>query len=245
MSVLPRLLACVGIAFVLDAQQSLGGDFLEGNPLNYVLVAGDSLDDEVGRSFDVIVGPGPEVTSEFSIAEVDISDFHVAIRFDNPTGFAANRLFNGPKITDTMDAIPPFGNVVVDEANSSALFATSRIAFNSDLLFLDLGGLAFPAGHQIALYIAPVSPGDANGDGKVNSQDLNALGLNWQLEGKVWSEGDFNNDGKVNSSDLNLLALHWQDGVIETRVSAIVPEPGAGALLLMLTLSSALIRRIL
>lgn len=78
---------------------------------------------------------------------------------------------------------------------------------------------------------SPLTPGDANGDGQVDSQDLNAVGLNWQLDGKVWVDGDFNGDGTVDAGDLNLLALHWQSGSNEVANSA-VPEPSTNVMML-------------
>jgi hypothetical protein len=73
--------------------------------------------------------------------------------------------------------------------------------------------------------------GDANDDGKVDVADLNAVGLNWRMSGKTWSDGDFNDDGEVNAADLNILALNWQFGVGNP---ASVPEPGTVSMLMTL-----------
>ncbi len=67
---------------------------------------------------------------------------------------------------------------------------------------------------------API-PGDANGDGKVDSADLNIVSDNWQGTGKTWAEGDFNGDGVVDSADLNILSDNWQSG----GSAPSVPEP--------------------
>ncbi len=72
-------------------------------------------------------------------------------------------------------------------------------------------------------FAAPFVKGDANLDGTLNASDLNALALNWQQSGAVWSTGDFTGEGLVNASDLNLLALNWQSSI--PQAAAAVPEP--------------------
>ena len=55
--------------------------------------------------------------------------------------------------------------------------------------------------------------GDANLDGRIDVQDLNRVGINWQMEVSGWSRGDFDGDGIVNVADLNAVGLNWQRGV--------------------------------
>ena len=72
--------------------------------------------------------------------------------------------------------------------------------------------------------------GDANLDGQVDGEDLNALALNWRSEQIVgWAQGDFTADGNVDSDDLNLLALNWQSTNAVAAASA-VPEPSSAVL---------------
>jgi hypothetical protein len=75
-------------------------------------------------------------------------------------------------------------------------------------------------------------PGDANGDGKVDSSDATILAGNWQANGPAasWSTGDFNGDGIINSSDATILAGNWQ----ATANYATVPEPSTWCGLLAL-----------
>ena len=54
--------------------------------------------------------------------------------------------------------------------------------------------------------------GDANFDGKVDSMDLNTLGINWQQNISGWANGDFDGDGFVGTSDLNYIAINWGYG---------------------------------
>ncbi len=72
--------------------------------------------------------------------------------------------------------------------------------------------------------------GDANLDGRVDSQDLNALALNWQAETRSWCGGDFNADGVVGSADLNLLGINWQVDVAAPPVMAAPALPAEAAM---------------
>ena len=83
---------------------------------------------------------------------------------------------------------------------------------------------------------APMIPGDANGDGKVDGSDVTILASNWQAgvgnpdpDTITWAMGDFNGDGQVGGSDVTILAGNWQYGVEITATS--VPEPSILVLL--------------
>jgi len=72
--------------------------------------------------------------------------------------------------------------------------------------------------------------GDLNGDGAVNSGDLDLVRGNW---GTTHPAGDANGDGVVNSGDLDIVRANWG-----ATAAATVPEPGMtmlafGLLLLM------------
>ena len=53
----------------------------------------------------------------------------------------------------------------------------------------------------------PYNFGDANLDGTINAQDLNALGQNWQASTNLWSRGDFTADGFVDGQDF----IEWNN----------------------------------
>jgi hypothetical protein len=78
------------------------------------------------------------------------------------------------------------------------------------------------AGYQpyIEIYYheeASLTPGDANGDGKVNVSDLSLLAANYGVtSGATWAMGDFTKDGAVNVSDLSLLAANYGTGSTDT-----------------------------
>ncbi len=75
-------------------------------------------------------------------------------------------------------------------------------------------------------------PGDADGNGYVDDDDLSLLLANWTGvggTGKAWSTGDFEGDGDVADDDLSLLLSNWT-GPPPSPLA--VPEPTAVALLL-------------
>lgn len=86
----------------------------------------------------------------------------------------------------------------------------------------------------------PYQYGDADLSGFVDANDLNLVGLHWQLNSKSWSDGNFNGDSAVNSEDLNAVAINWQQGIAPATT---VPEPNQAALVLCLILLSTVVRR--
>jgi len=86
---------------------------------------------------------------------------------------------------------------------------------------------AMPPEH--ALLLTPAHPADANGDWRVNVDDLGILASNYDtIGGAVWETGDFTGDGNVNVDDLGVLASNY-DWVGPGGVS--VPEPATLSLL--------------
>ena len=60
--------------------------------------------------------------------------------------------------------------------------------------------------------IPPTIPlaGDANGDGKVDINDLTLVLTNFgQSTGMSWTQGDFNSDAKVNVNDLTIVLTNF------------------------------------
>lgn len=96
----------------------------------------------------------------------------------------------------------------------------------------------FSAYKQLAVIGIPTTgtveiPGDLNGDGFVNSGDLDLVRGNW---GTNNAEGDANNDGFVNSSDLDIIRGNWG----ATGTAAAVPEPGMAGLIALGALVAAM-----
>jgi hypothetical protein len=68
-------------------------------------------------------------------------------------------------------------------------------------------------------------PGDANGDGKVDVNDLTIVLSNFGRTGMTWSQGEFTGDGTVDVNDLTIVLAHYgQTGSASGSFSA-VPEP--------------------
>ncbi len=90
-------------------------------------------------------------------------------------------------------------------------------------------------------------PGDANTDGTVDANDLNAVGGHWQQNGITsFADGDFNGDGIVNASDLSEVGLYWTQTAAEfsqSPAAAAVPEPAAESILLLGALLAWTVRR--
>ncbi len=55
----------------------------------------------------------------------------------------------------------------------------------------------------------PAIPGDANGDGLVDENDIQIMAQNWYAEYATWEMGDFNGDGMVGPADASILAANW------------------------------------
>ena len=62
-----------------------------------------------------------------------------------------------------------------------------------------------PSGQIDAFELKAVLPGDANGDGKVDINDLTIVLARYGQTGMTWTQGDFNNDGKVDINDLTIV----------------------------------------
>ena len=83
-----------------------------------------------------------------------------------------------------------------------------------------------------AFYNMPASvlqrafPGDANGDGRVDVNDLTIVLSNFGRSGMTWSQGEFTGDGTVDVNDLTIVLAHFGQtaGASAARMAA-VPEP--------------------
>ena len=84
-------------------------------------------------------------------------------------------------------------------------------------------------GYDYAVAAVPVLPGDANGDGFVDVNDLTTVLTNYGKTGMTWSQGDFTGDGTVDVNDLTIVLSNFG----QTAGAGIesVPEPAATTLL--------------
>ena len=82
-------------------------------------------------------------------------------------------------------------------------------------------------------FIDTTVPGDCNGDGYVNSTDLDVVRAHWGQSASGAANGDLSGDGVVNSSDLDQVRSNWG----ATPGAAVVPEP---SIFLLLSLTGLL-----
>ena len=68
-------------------------------------------------------------------------------------------------------------------------------------------------------------PGDANGDGKVDINDLTIVLGHYNQQGMTWTEGDFTGDGAVNINDLTIVLANYNTTATYGGPAA-VPETG-------------------
>jgi T5SS/PEP-CTERM-associated repeat protein len=87
-------------------------------------------------------------------------------------------------------------------------------------------------GYDYAIVGIPLvrHPGDANGDGTVNINDLSVVLANYDKTGMSWSQGDFTGDGTVDIGDLSIILANYDKKFTAGGIKA-VPEPSAIALL--------------
>ena len=99
------------------------------------------------------------------------------------------------------------------------------------------GGPFASTGHNITqplnmdiAYVNVCEPGDANGDGRMDVNDLTIVLANYNQTGMSWSQGDFNNNGKVDVNDLTTVLANYNWTAAVAGVLS-VPEPAACTLL--------------
>ena len=123
--------------------------------------------------------------------------------------------------------------LVVDLEGNEAQYV--RLTFANDMEWTFLGEMQFLGGTGGT---TPSLEGDLNGDGTVNSGDLDLVRGNWGSVVAPNTNGDANGDGFVNSGDLDIVRGNWG-----ASLPASVPEPGIGILLGLAVLLSVSIRR--
>ncbi len=88
----------------------------------------------------------------------------------------------------------------------------------------------FATPELVYLPIGAPAPGDANGDGVVDEDDLAILAANWGEAAATWGIGDFNGDRVVGPADAAILAANWDH---DAREAQSVPEPSMPAMLIL------------
>ena len=81
-------------------------------------------------------------------------------------------------------------------------------------------------------FLLNLNPGDANGDGRVDINDLTIVLANYNQTGMVWSQGEFTQSGTVDINDLTIVLANYNStfGASAGGLAA-VPEPCTLALI--------------
>ena len=76
-------------------------------------------------------------------------------------------------------------------------------------------------------------PGDANGDGKVDINDLTIVLSHYGQTGMSWGQGEFTGDGTVDINDLTIVLAHYGQSLGASGAGNLsdVPEPSTLALI--------------
>ena len=116
-------------------------------------------------------------------------------------------------------------------SNLSGWYFTNADSINNNKEVVGYG-LLNGVSHCFALLMNNM-PGDANGDNKVDINDLTIVLTNYNTTtGMNWSTGDFNNDGKVDINDLTVVLTAYGHSAGSSPVGlAAVPEPSSMILL--------------
>ncbi|WP_428938072.1 glucoamylase family protein [Fontivita pretiosa] len=165
-----------------------------------------SLNDEALAVESRAGGPTQLVLS-FGASIVKGSNFNVSLT--TPTGGA-----NGIVLNSTV-------------SGSSLIIDVSGVADAQTLVvnITDVRHFSDTAAGNYTLRLG-VLAGDATGDGRVDTADLNIVSANWQATGATCAQGDFTSDGMVNSRDLLVLSGNWNESLpAAPALLAPPPEP--------------------
>ena len=142
---------------------------------------------------------------------------------ENSSGTERAFVYNGSTMTDlnTLTSGPnPFSNL------------QQAICISGNGKYIVGNGIVSSNGETQGFLLTAAIPGDANGDGKVDVNDLTIVLSNFGDSGMTWSQGDFNGDGKVDINDLTIVLTDFGQSLGTSGAGiAAVPEPGAVALL--------------
>ena len=118
-------------------------------------------------------------------------------------------------------------NIVLHSTGASAVKDVSGNALDGEWTN---GASVYPSGNGIAGgdfdFAFNVLPGDANGDGIVNGQDLALSSSGWLNAGPT---GDINADGIINGQDIAVISSAWLQTVPVGPIVVFTPSSSGGA----------------
>ena len=132
--------------------------------------------------------------------------------------------FDVEELNDSISHLGP-GTCVIGQATVDGLYPAGP---GTQAVFDEEGWGAAP----VQATLAYVLPGDANGDGKVDINDLTIVLSHYGQTGMAWTQGEFTGDGTVDINDLTIVLAHYGQSVgAFAAATAPVPEPSCVVLL--------------
>jgi len=133
----------------------------------------------------------------------------------------------------------PNGNEVVDGVDVDLLDAKIYASYTPvdvfDIYDLNLDGVVNGGvGGDMQILVETVllsKLGDANLDGFIGNDDLDAVLNNWNLTNTGYRNGDLDGDGFTGLSDLDMVMNNWNWGTPPAAVGASIPEPATLSLI--------------
>jgi len=197
--------------------------------LNNTIVAGNYTVPAVGGSppDDIVGAVGP--SSAYNLIGNASAATGLSAANHNQLGTAASPidpklrpLANNGGPTQTMALLP--GGPAID-AGSNPL----AVGVDGKLLLTDQRGYGriFNGTVDIGAYEYGASiPGDADGDGKVDFNDLVLVARHYGMTNAAWADGDFNYDGSVGFDDLLIVARNYGASAVALQAGADTPSLG-------------------
>jgi hypothetical protein len=174
--------------------------------------------------------PGDEYSTAWGVTGVNAGAFHTVVGSSENSNGTYRAFVYGSYLGYTMTDL----NTLVSGPNPfSDLQWAAAISGNGDYI-VGSGTLA-SNGETVGFLLTAALPGDANGDGKVDINDLTIVLAHYGQTGMVWSQGQFvpfDDGGRVDINDLTIvLANYGQTAGASAAGPAAVPEPATLVLL--------------
>ncbi len=196
----------------------------------------------------------------FNISNLQINDGRFTLAPAANVRIDVNSLdVDGPGILDVADnrlsidytGPSPIDEIAEDVARAYAGGAWTGSGITSSLANASTHGVGYGDFANTSVIVHLTRYGDANLDDLVNLFDFNALAANFGTSGARWDQGDFNYDRLVNLADFNRLAGNFGLSASPSgptpadwaALASMVPEPGAGMLVLGGAMATLLRRR--
>ena len=126
-------------------------------------------------------------------------------------------------IWDSTDGMRDVNTVFANEIPAGwTLTSATGIDNNGDIVGYGTNGT-----YNEGFLLTATLPGDANGDGKVDINDLTIVLSHYGQTGMSWGQGEFTGDGTVDINDLTIVLAHYGQSLGASGAGNLsdVPEP--------------------